>query len=73
MDQADTRLQQDVIDELQAESDLDGSTIGVAVKDGFVELSGHVHNVADKHTAERAVKRIAGVRGVHDKLKIVGE
>ncbi len=73
MDQADNRLQQDVIDELCAESDLDGSTIGVAVKDGFVELSGHVHNVADKHTAERAAKRIAGVRGVHDKLKIVGE
>jgi osmotically-inducible protein OsmY len=73
MEEADSRLQQDVIDELGAESDLDTATIGVTVKDGFVELLGHVHNVADKHTAERAVKRIAGVRGVHDKLKIVRE
>lgn len=73
MEMADNRLQQDVIDELGAESDLDQATIGVAVKDGYVELLGHVHTLADKHTAERAVKRIAGVRGVHDKLKIVGE
>jgi osmotically-inducible protein OsmY len=73
MEKADSRLQQDVIDELGTESDLDTSTIGVTVKDGVVELLGHVHNVADKHTAERAVKRIAGVRGFHDKLKIVRE
>lgn len=73
MENADSRLQQDVMDELGAEGNLDHAMIGVAVKDGFVELLGHVHTLADKHTAERAVKRIAGVRGVDDKLKIVGE
>ena len=73
MDETDDRLQQDVIDELRAEGALDTSTIAVAVKDGCVELLGHVHNLADKHTAERAVNRIPGVRAVHDKLKVVGE
>ena len=73
MEKTDDRLQQDVIDELRVEDNLNTSTIAIAVKDGFVELLGHVHNLADKHTAERAVKRVAGVRGVRDKLKIVAE
>jgi osmotically-inducible protein OsmY len=64
----DERLQQDVIDELAAEDNLDASTIGVAVRDGLVELVGTVPSVAEKHCAERAVRRVGGVRGIVDKL-----
>jgi osmotically-inducible protein OsmY len=65
----DEELQQEVVDELAAEVNLDASTIGVAVKDGAVVLLGVVPSVAERHIAERLVRRIAGVRAVVDKLQ----
>ena len=70
MKKMDVALQQDVIDELAAESDLDAATIGVAVKNGMVHLVGCVTNLADQGTAERAAHRVAGTRGVVDHLKV---
>jgi osmotically-inducible protein OsmY len=66
----DEQLQQDIIDELAAEGNLDASTIGVAVKDGMVELLGVVPSIAERHVAERLVRGIGGVRGVVDKLRV---
>lgn len=71
MDKTDDQLQQDVIDELGAEGNLDASTIAVAVRDGVVTLLGSVPSFAEKHVAERAVKRVGGVRGFVDKLHAV--
>jgi osmotically-inducible protein OsmY len=68
MKKTDEQLQQDIIDELAAEGNLDASTIGVAVRDGMVELVGSVPSVAEKHVAERTVRRVGGVRGIVDKL-----
>jgi osmotically-inducible protein OsmY len=70
MKKPDTSIQQDVIDELTAESDLDASTIGVAVKNGMVHLVGQVTTLADQQTAERAAHRVAGARGIVDHLKV---
>jgi osmotically-inducible protein OsmY len=39
---SDAQLRRDVEDEPATEPSLDGTTIGVAVKDGIVTLSGHV-------------------------------
>ncbi len=72
MKKNDAIIQQNVIDELAAESDLDGSTIGVAVKDGAVQLVGSVSNLADRQAAERAARRVAGARTVVDELTVAG-
>lgn len=69
MKKTDAQIQQDVIDTLGAEGNLDASTIGVAVKDGVVELLGSVPSFAEKAVAERAVRRIGGIRDIVDKLR----
>lgn len=70
MRKTDATIEQDVIDELAAESDLDASTIGVAVKNGTIHLVGRVTNVADRHTAHRAAARVRGARGIADELSV---
>jgi osmotically-inducible protein OsmY len=49
---------------------IDSSTIGVAVKDGVVTLSGSVPSYWHKRMAERAVERVCGVRALADDLLI---
>lgn len=71
MKKTDVTLQQRVIDELAAESDLDGSTIGVSVRNGIVRLVGSVSTLADQQAAERAARRVAGPAEVVDDLKVV--
>lgn len=63
-------LQRDVLDELAWEPSLDAGGIGVAVHDGIVTLSGHVDSYLDKRAAIKAVKRVAGVRGIADDMQV---
>ncbi len=44
--------------------------IAVAVKDGVVTLSGFVHSYWEKDAAEKAVKRIHGVRAVANDIEV---
>jgi osmotically-inducible protein OsmY len=44
--------------------------IAVAIKDGVVTLSGFVPSYWEKDAAEKAVKRVYGVRGVANDLKV---
>jgi osmotically-inducible protein OsmY len=44
--------------------------IAVAVKDGVVTLSGFVSSYWEKDAAEKAVKRVYGVRGVANDIKV---
>jgi osmotically-inducible protein OsmY len=44
--------------------------IAVAVKDGVVTLSGFVPSYWEKDAAEKAVKRVYGVRGVANDIKV---
>jgi osmotically-inducible protein OsmY len=61
---ADTQLRQNVIDELEFEPSVHSARIGVAVEDGVVTLSGHVRSYAEKLAAERAARRVRGVRAI---------
>ena len=43
---------------------------GVAANDGVVTLSGHVPSYAEKFAAERAAKRVYGVKAVAEELEV---
>lgn len=66
----DKLLRQDVIDELDFEPRVESVNIGVTVDGGVVTLTGHVPNYSQKCAAEEAVKRVKGVRGIAEELKV---
>ncbi len=66
----DADIQKDVIAQLQWDPFLNSAAIGVAVKDGVVTLNGQVDNYAKKLTAEKAVKKIAGVKAVAEEIQV---
>jgi len=66
----DTQLQRDVLDELKWEPSVDAAHIGVSVKEGIVTLTGHVSSYAEKYAAERAAKRVYGVKAVANELDV---
>ncbi len=66
----DSDLRLKVIDELDWESSVDASQIGVAVKDGIVTLTGTVLSYPDRRNAEKAAGRVAGVKAVAAELDI---
>jgi osmotically-inducible protein OsmY len=67
---SDVELQRDVLDELKWEPSVNAAHIGVSVKDGVVTLTGHVPSYAEKYAAERAAKRVHGVRAVANELDV---
>ena len=66
----DAQLQQHVMDELKWEPTIQAAEIGVAVKDGVVTLSGNVDSYGKKWAADRAAKRIWGVKAVIEEIKV---
>ena len=66
----DADIQQDVITQLKWEPFLKASDIGVTVKNGIVTLSGTVENYSQKLAAERAAKKVNGVRGIAEDIQI---
>ncbi|HVJ55862.1 MAG TPA: BON domain-containing protein [Aliidongia sp.] len=66
----DLQLQQRVIDELEFDPGVNAAHIGVSVRDGVVTLSGHVESFFEKHEAERAARRIRGVKAVAQELLV---
>jgi osmotically-inducible protein OsmY len=58
------------LDELDYEPSVDTANIGVAVKGGIVTLTGHVPSYAEKVAAERAVRRVRGVRAIAEEIEI---
>lgn len=66
-----TKLQHDVQEELEWEPSLDASRIGVAaIQPGVVTLSGTVATYVEKVSAERAAKRVSGVRAVANDIEV---
>jgi osmotically-inducible protein OsmY len=59
-----------VITELKWDPKVTSDDIGVAVKDGVVTLTGFVPNYWEKDAAEKAVKRVYGVRAVANDLEV---
>ncbi|GAB2984108.1 BON domain-containing protein [Mucilaginibacter puniceus] len=66
----DSKIQQDVIDELQWEPILNAAEIGVTVHNGVVTLSGYVSNYGKKFAAEKATWRVKGVKAVAEELEV---
>ena len=66
----DTNLRQNIIDELDFEPRVSSAHIGVAVQDGVVTLSGHVGSYAEKLAAEKAVKRVKGVKAIAEEIDV---
>jgi len=66
----DAQLKSDVSDELAWDPAIDAGNIGVMVKDGVVTLTGHLDSFSEKHAAERAVRRVPGVRAIAIDLEV---
>src|SRR6202166_4265010 len=58
----DSKLRQDVLDELSWQPNIPAAEITVTADQGTVHLSGYVTTYAQKVAAEQAVKRVVGVR-----------
>jgi osmotically-inducible protein OsmY len=67
---SDRELQIDVLDELRWEPGVNATDIGATVKDGVVTLEGTVDSLAEKWAAEKAVKRLPGVKALAVELKV---
>lgn len=67
---SDTQIQKDVMEQLKWEPFLNSAEIGVAVKNGIVTLSGQVDSYAKKMTAEKATKKVAGVKAIAEDIQI---
>jgi osmotically-inducible protein OsmY len=67
----DDSIRSDVLFELKWDPKISSSSdIAVAVKDGVVTLTGFVHSYWDKDAAEKAVKRVYGVKGVANDIEV---
>lgn len=66
----DFEIKNDVINELTFEPSINAVSIGVAVKEGIVTLSGSVPSYHEKFAAEKAVKRVKGVKAVVEDIQV---
>src|SRR6266446_2427906 len=66
----DDEIRNSVLFELKWDPKITSPDIGVAVKDGVVTLSGFVSSYWEKDAAEKAAKRVYGVRGVANDLEV---
>ncbi|NGY03204.1 BON domain-containing protein [Solimonas terrae] len=66
----DRKLQQNVLAALGTRTDLDASVLGVAVRDGVVTLSGHVHHHRDKLAAAMTARGVPGVRAIAQQIDV---
>jgi osmotically-inducible protein OsmY len=67
---SDDEIRNSVLFELKWDPKITSPDIGVAVKDGVVTLSGFVSSYWEKDAAEKAAKRVYGVRGVANDLEV---
>ena len=70
MNESDRQLQKRVQDELDWEPSVDARHVGVVASGGVVTLSGHVPSFADKITAERAARRVRGVKAIAQEIEV---
>lgn len=66
----DSELKTDVTRELAWDTHIDETSIGVSVQHGVVTLFGTVSSWAEKHAAEEAAYRVAGVRDLANDIDI---
>lgn len=66
----DARIREDVLNQLSWEPDIDDRQIGVAVENGVVTLSGVVNKYTSKMAAEKAAKKVSGVKAVAEDIEV---
>lgn len=66
----DAQLQKDILAELAWDPAINATDVGVIVKDGVVTLTGHLTNFAEKYAAERAVRRVSGVKALAVEIEV---
>lgn len=67
---ANTNLFKDITDKLVFEPGLATAKIHLEIDDGVVTLLGEVESLLQKHSAERAVKSVKGVKAVANDLQV---
>ena len=67
---SDFELQRDVLDELEFEPSVNAAHIGVTANKGVVTLSGFVRSYAERLVAERAARRVKGVRAIAEEIEV---
>ena len=67
---AETALRDSVMQELAWDPQMDATMIGVTSKEGIVTLSGYVDTYAARLAAERAARRVHGVKAVANELAV---
>jgi osmotically-inducible protein OsmY len=67
---SDEDIRDSVLLELKWDPKITSSDIAVAVKDGVVTLTGFVHSYWEKDAAEKAAKRVYGVRGIANDIQV---
>lgn len=67
---SDTKLQHDVLAQLEWEPSINASQIGVAAKDHVVTLTGTVPSLSEKFKAERVAKIVYGVQAVANDIEV---
>ena len=68
--QSDLRVRDSVLHELLWDSQIDASAIGVTARNGAVTLTGFIDAYSGKLAAERAAKRVRGVRAVANDIQV---
>jgi osmotically-inducible protein OsmY len=67
---ADVLVRDAVLRQLEWDPEVDASAIGVSAKNGTVTLTGYIHSYSGKLAAERAAKRVRGVRAVANDIGV---
>lgn len=70
MSARDQKIRHDVEAELTWDPAINAAGIAVEVADGIVTLAGHLTGYAEKQSVEKAVQRVAGVRGLVMALEV---
>jgi osmotically-inducible protein OsmY len=63
-------LRKSVLEEINFEPEITSTDISVAADDGVITLTGFVHNYAEKFAAEKAAKRVYGVKAVANDIEV---
>jgi osmotically-inducible protein OsmY len=66
----DKQLKQAVLDELKWEPSVSAAHIGVTANAGVITLMGHVESFTEKFRAEKAAKRVKGVKAVAEEIEV---
>jgi osmotically-inducible protein OsmY len=64
------QLRQDVLDELDFQPSVNAAHIGVGVNAGVVTLTGFVSSYREKLAAERAARRVKGVKAIAEGIEV---